>query len=82
LRGPLAAAFSTANEVDEPIFDAPCRARSDVTGLTAGAQNASQNRLPPPSRQRRWLPRPEAPSIDECPREGARHSFADFAVVR
>lgn len=73
-RSPLAAAFSTANEVDEPVSDAPCRARPTVTSLTAGAPNTCQDRLPPPSRRRRWLPRPEAPSIDECSREGARHS--------
>lgn len=77
-----AAALSAANRASDPASDAPCRAPR--LPLLQGIHREPGS-LPPPSRQREWSSRTEAPSISKCApaafAEGARHRTQGFAAV-
>lgn len=77
----LAAALSTAREVGEPASDAPCHLPSTHAGTRPSAFSCRPEPLPSPSRQRRRVSRPRAPSIDECSRRSPPLT-GSFAAAR
>lgn len=76
-RRPLAPALSAACKVGEKASDAPCRAPRPPGNPDAFEEPGP---LPPSSRQRERLSRPETPSIDECPPRPARADHGEPAT--